>query len=183
MGTVRWSVRFRRERSDRRWRRTLRRRCAPTLLHATARSMGLDQTVRAVVWVSAENARRHPSWRRPTRRASSPERDFGAGGLLPPSSAGGRPCQPGKRPLACTCPLCSGGSVLAQDIGMGCLGTSEWRVAGHRHSRCPTSVRHVEASPGHHRCPLRSVPVAGSRRLRRLAGVDQPAHGPLPGGG
>ena len=38
----------------------------------------------------------------------------------------------------------------------------------------------VETSPGHHRCARRPVPVRSRPHLRRLTGLDQPAHGPLP---
>ena len=41
-------------------------------------------------------------------------------------------------------------------------------------------ARDVEASPCHHRCSRRPVPVRGSPHLRGLPGLDQPADGPLP---
>ena len=40
-----------------------------------------------------------------------------------------------------------------------------------------------KASPCHHRCSRRPVPVRGRPHLRGLPGLDQPAHGPLPGRG
>lgn len=39
---------------------------------------------------------------------------------------------------------------------------------------------HVEASPGHHRCPVGFVGERGRPHLRCLPGLDQPVDGPLP---
>ena len=64
---------------------------------------------------------------------------------------------------------------MSRVIGIACRRSSEWSAA--------CRLRHVETSPCDHCCPGRPVPVRGRPHLRGFSGLDQPAHGPLPGRG
>ena len=123
---------------------------------------GLAETAHAeVVTGPSRPCRNVDRPRRPPRRAphrphgsstSTPVRTgpaaWTAYGMLTGTSRA-RPGNSRIRPLTCTF-VGSGGSALVQDIGMGCLASSEWRVSRHRHSslsECAACRNVVSLSP------------------------------------